>query len=95
MQAAWRKYPNPMNPNVVGLDVLDREIDKSGVLKSHRLMSTQWGLPDWAVRVRASSLLWRGQETVGAARLGRQGEGFFFIMEGSGNSGGCPTGPSG
>ena len=34
--------------------------------------------------MRASSLLWRGQETVGAARLGRQGEGFFFIMEGSG-----------
>ena len=57
--------------------------------------SGNWGLPDWAVRVRASSLLWRGQETVGAARLGRQGEGFFFIMEGSGNSGGCPTGPSG
>lgn len=40
-----RKYPNPMNPNVVGVDVLDRGLDAEGRLHSHRLLSTEWGLP--------------------------------------------------
>uniref|UniRef100_A0AAZ3NZB8 PRELI/MSF1 domain-containing protein n=1 Tax=Oncorhynchus tshawytscha TaxID=74940 RepID=A0AAZ3NZB8_ONCTS len=40
-----RKYPNPMNPNVVGVDVLDRNLDTDGRLHSHRLLSTEWGLP--------------------------------------------------
>ncbi|XP_021573018.1 PRELI domain containing protein 3B isoform X3 [Carlito syrichta] len=43
--AAMQKYPNPMNPSVVGVDVLDRHIDSSGKLHSHRLLSTEWGLP--------------------------------------------------
>jgi len=45
-QAAWRKYPNPMNPAVVGIDVLDRKVD-NGVLHTHRLVSTKFGLPAW------------------------------------------------
>ncbi|XP_063735411.1 PRELI domain containing protein 3A isoform X1 [Eleginops maclovinus] len=45
IKAAMRKYPNPMNPNVVGVDVLDRSLDKEGRLHSHRLLSTEWGLP--------------------------------------------------
>lgn len=49
-QAAWRKYPNPMNPAVVGIDVVDRKVH-NGVLKSHRLISTAWGLPTWAQRI--------------------------------------------
>lgn len=40
-----QKYPNPMNPSVVGVDVLDRHVDLSGKLHSHRLLSTEWGLP--------------------------------------------------
>jgi len=52
VQAVWRKYPNKYNPAVVGLDVIDRQIDKkTGVLKSHRLMQTKWGLPDWSSAV--------------------------------------------
>ncbi|XP_055121027.1 PRELI domain containing protein 3B isoform X2 [Symphalangus syndactylus] len=43
--AAMQKYPNPMNPSVVGVDVLDRHIDPCGKLHSHRLLSTEWGLP--------------------------------------------------
>ncbi|XP_064466373.1 PRELI domain containing protein 3B-like [Ornithodoros turicata] len=50
-QAAWRKYPNPMNPAVVGIDVVDRQVTGSGVLKSHRLISTRWGLPGWAQKI--------------------------------------------
>ncbi|XP_034977861.1 PRELI domain containing protein 3B isoform X1 [Zootoca vivipara] len=43
--AAMQKYPNPMNPSVVGVDVLDRHVDTSGKLHSHRLLSTEWGMP--------------------------------------------------
>ncbi|KAK0045208.1 protein slowmo 2 [Biomphalaria pfeifferi] len=49
--AAWRKYPNPHNPSVIGLDVLDRSVDEEGRLKSHRLMSTSWGIPHWVAKV--------------------------------------------
>ncbi|XP_037662036.1 PRELI domain containing protein 3A isoform X6 [Choloepus didactylus] len=45
IQAAMRKYPNPMNPCVVGVDVLERTVDGRGRLHSHRLLSTEWGLP--------------------------------------------------
>ncbi|KAL8182334.1 UNVERIFIED_CONTAM: PRELI domain containing protein 3A [Gekko kuhli] len=45
IKAAMQKYPNPMNPSVVGVDVLDRSLDSQGRLHSHRLLSTEWGLP--------------------------------------------------
>ncbi|XP_068612905.1 PRELI domain containing protein 3A [Brachionichthys hirsutus] len=45
IKAAMKKYPNPMNPSVVGVDVLDRSLDGEGRLHSHRLLSTEWGLP--------------------------------------------------
>ncbi|KAM9806194.1 PRELI domain containing protein 3A isoform X2 [Syngnathus typhle] len=45
IKAAMRKYPNPMNPHVVGVDVLERRLDAEGRLHSHRLLSTEWGLP--------------------------------------------------
>ncbi|VDI37742.1 Hypothetical predicted protein [Mytilus galloprovincialis] len=51
VQAAWKKYPNPLNPAVIGTDVLDRKVDNKGVLKTHRLMTTQWGLPNWAKKM--------------------------------------------
>lgn len=47
-----QKYPNPMNPSVVGVDVLDRHVDKSGKLHSHRLLSTEWGIPSIVKSVR-------------------------------------------
>lgn len=49
--AAWRKYPNPMNPSVVGIDTVDRIVDGGGRLKTHRVLSTEWGLPAWVTRV--------------------------------------------
>lgn len=51
--AAMQKYPNPMNPSVVGVDVLDRHVDPSGKLHSHRLLSTEWGLPSIVKSVSA------------------------------------------
>lgn len=53
-QAAWRKYPNPMNPAVIGTDVVDRKV-VDGVLHTHRLVSSMWGFPRWAQSV---SNLW-------------------------------------
>ncbi|CAB1353287.1 unnamed protein product [Coregonus sp. 'balchen'] len=40
-----QKYPNPMNPSVFGVDVLDRSVDTRGRLHSNRLLSAEWGLP--------------------------------------------------
>ena len=34
-----------MNTSVFGVDALDRHIDPSGKLHSHRLLSTEWGRP--------------------------------------------------
>ena len=47
IQATWRKYPNPFNPSVHGIDVIDRKVE-NGVLRSHRLITTKWGIPDWS-----------------------------------------------
>ncbi|KAJ8400804.1 hypothetical protein AAFF_G00391580 [Aldrovandia affinis] len=44
-KAAMQKYPNPMNPSVFGVDVLDRGVDTQGRLHSNRLLSTEWGIP--------------------------------------------------
>lgn len=49
-QAAWRKYPNPMNNAVIGTDVVDRKVI-DGVLHTHRLVSSRWYFPSWANRV--------------------------------------------
>uniref|UniRef100_A0A6M2DJE0 Putative member of the intramitochondrial sorting protein family n=1 Tax=Xenopsylla cheopis TaxID=163159 RepID=A0A6M2DJE0_XENCH len=46
-QAAWRKYPNPMNPAVVGTDVVERNV-VNGVLHTHRIVSSKWYFPKWA-----------------------------------------------
>ncbi|XP_044743880.1 protein slowmo isoform X2 [Chrysoperla carnea] len=45
-QAAWRKYPNPMNPAVIGTDVVERKV-VDGILHTHRLVSSKWGFPRW------------------------------------------------
>lgn len=58
--AAMQKYPNPMNPSVVGVDVLDRHIDSSGKLHSHRLLSTEWGIPSIVKSVRVLRQSWEG-----------------------------------
>lgn len=52
-QAAWRKYPNPMNPAVLGTDVVERKV-VDGVLLTHRLVSSKWGLPHWVQKVKIS-----------------------------------------
>lgn len=53
-QAAWRKYPNPMNPAVIGTDVVERKV-VDGVLHTHRLVSSKWGFPRWAQSIVGST----------------------------------------
>lgn len=48
--AAWRKYPNPHNPAVIGTDVVERTV-VNGVLHTHRLVSSKWYFPTWAQAV--------------------------------------------
>lgn len=38
-----------MNPAVTGTDVVNRSVTPSGILKTHRLISCEWGLPNWAI----------------------------------------------
>ncbi|KAJ8892955.1 hypothetical protein PR048_005536 [Dryococelus australis] len=52
-QAAWRKYPNPMNTAVIGTDVVDRKV-VGGILHTHRLVSSKWGFPRWAQSMSAA-----------------------------------------
>lgn len=49
-KAALQKYPNPMNPSVIGVDVIDREIE-NGIIKSHRLLTSQWSLAPWVAKL--------------------------------------------
>ncbi|KAL2778305.1 PRELI domain containing protein 3A isoform 1, partial [Daubentonia madagascariensis] len=56
-QAAMRKYPNPMNPSVVGVDVLQRCVDGRGRLHSLRLLSTEWRLPGLVTAITLTNLV--------------------------------------
>lgn len=51
VQAAWRKYPNPLNKSVDGIDVVERHVDKQGVMHSQRLMQTRWPMPGWVAKI--------------------------------------------
>jgi len=47
VHAAWRKYPNPLKPEVVGLDVVDRKVDADGILRTNRVITTEWHIPSY------------------------------------------------
>ena len=51
VQAAFRKYPNPFNPNVKSLDTLERRVTPSGELHSRRLFGTLWNVPSIVMKV--------------------------------------------
>ncbi|XP_048745199.1 PRELI domain containing protein 3B-like isoform X1 [Ostrea edulis] len=51
VRAAFRKYPNPCNPAVKGVDVVDRSVCPKGTIQTHRLLSTEFPLPEVAARL--------------------------------------------
>jgi len=60
-QAAWRKYPNPMNPSVTAMDVVNRSMT-DGVLRTHRIVGCHWGLPSWITTIVGSPNVMYGNE---------------------------------
>ena len=43
-----QKHPNPLQPAVLATDVISRRVDSaSGILHSHRIISSDWGLAQW------------------------------------------------
>lgn len=40
-----------MNTNVLGIDTVERNVNLSGALQSHRILSTEWGLSSWITRL--------------------------------------------
>jgi len=43
-----QKHPNPLQPAVLATDVISRRVDPAtGVLHSHRIISSDWGLAQW------------------------------------------------
>uniref|UniRef100_A0A1A9UNK6 PRELI/MSF1 domain-containing protein n=1 Tax=Glossina austeni TaxID=7395 RepID=A0A1A9UNK6_GLOAU len=53
-QAAWRKYPNPMTPSILGTDVVERKV-VDGVLHTHRLVQSKWYFPKWTHQLIGSA----------------------------------------
>ena len=52
VRGQWQKYPNPHNNAVLGIDVLERAVDpKTGVLSTHRVIASDWGLANWVQRL--------------------------------------------
>jgi len=47
IKATFRKYPNPLNTAVKGIDVIDRQVKLDGTLQSHRIITSEWALPRW------------------------------------------------
>lgn len=49
--AVLNKYPNPLAPHVVSVDVLDRQVLEDGTIRSERLIGVQQDSPRWVNRV--------------------------------------------
>ncbi|XP_022914256.1 protein slowmo [Onthophagus taurus] len=69
--AAWRKYPNPHNPAVIGTDVVERRV-VDGVLHTHRLVSSKWYFPKWAQALIGSAKVCYASEESQVDPIGRQ-----------------------
>ncbi|CAJ0962969.1 unnamed protein product, partial [Mesorhabditis belari] len=54
VNAAWRKYPNPMNGAVTNMDVISQQVDE-GVVKSERIIQSQFSIPSWATKLTGFS----------------------------------------
>ncbi|EFO25006.1 hypothetical protein LOAG_03479 [Loa loa] len=53
--AAWRKYPNPMNCAVIGIDVLEQHPLVDGSLRSERIIQSHFPIPAWVTKLTGFS----------------------------------------
>lgn len=62
-QSQWRKYPNPHNTSVLCTDVLERRVDaNSGVMHTHRVITSDWKLASWVQILVGSNCVAYGHE---------------------------------
>uniref|UniRef100_A0A8R1TV72 PRELI/MSF1 domain-containing protein n=1 Tax=Onchocerca volvulus TaxID=6282 RepID=A0A8R1TV72_ONCVO len=54
-RAAWRKYPNPMNNNISGIDILRQHSLIDGSLRSERIIQSHFSIPTWATKLTGFS----------------------------------------
>lgn len=50
VKAALQKYPNPINPSVTGVDVIDRSVQDSKIT-THRLLISEWSMAAWMTKL--------------------------------------------
>ena len=67
---ALQKYPNPLTPSVRGVDVVERTI-QDNVIKSHRLMMTEWSVAPW-IRKLLGKLTFLNKKSC-------KGQGYFML----------------
>jgi hypothetical protein len=70
VKAALQKYPNPLTPSVRGVDVVERTI-QDNVIKSHRLMMTEWSVAPW-IRKLLGKLTFLNKKSC-------KGQGYFML----------------
>jgi len=61
-KAVWRKYPNPLKPEVLGSDVMERRVEDDGSLVTHRVIETNFGLPYWSRKLLGTESVFYGYE---------------------------------
>lgn len=49
--AVLNKYPNPLAPHVISMDVVDRSILPDGTIRSERILGIRQDSPRWIRRV--------------------------------------------
>lgn len=54
--AVLNKYPNPLAPHVVSVDVVSRTILEDGTIRSERLIGVQQDSPKWINKVGCAQL---------------------------------------
>jgi len=65
VQGQWQKYPNPHNQAVIGTDVVERTVNEEGVLHSHRIISSDWGLADWVQKlIGANKVCYASEDSI-------------------------------
>uniref|UniRef100_F1KUI9 Protein slowmo 2 n=1 Tax=Ascaris suum TaxID=6253 RepID=F1KUI9_ASCSU len=55
VSAAWRKYPNPMNKAVTGMDVMKQEVRNGSSLRSERIIQSRFSIPAWVTKLTGFS----------------------------------------
>lgn len=62
--AFWLKYPNPMYPHVIEVDVFNRYVDQvTGELVSHRILSCESSLPGFMTAVGIPNVIYAAEES--------------------------------